>query len=171
MGCIPQLGVDLMQRQLAYEFVITIHSYLRWGLLAAGLLSGAASLHGWRAGRRWSFLDERLAVTLVLCVDLQLVVGLLLYLVLSPFGEAVFAGGLRAAGATPTVLFFGLLHPCLMILSFLVAHAARGRSKKASSDEARFRIMSRGVLLWLLLVALAIPWPWMPYGRAFFRGI
>lgn len=163
--------VDLIPRYLVHEFMLTIHAYLRWGVLVAGLLSWAASLHGWGSGRRWTFADERMASAMVMWVDLQLVVGLLLYLWLSPMSEAVFRAGLRATVTSPPLLFFGVLHPCLMILGFLLVHVVRVRGKKASTDRERFRVMSLGLSLWGLLVTLAIPWPWMPWGRSLFRGI
>jgi hypothetical protein len=153
---------------VAYAVALLLHSYLRWGVLAAGIASFVASSHGRHTGRAWARADERLALAFVALTDLQLLLGLLLHLWLSPFSQAALAAP-RAALGQPQLWFFGFLHPTLRILGFVVAHATRARSKRAKSDDDRFAVMSTGIGAWLIVVLLAVPWPWLDYGRPLLR--
>jgi hypothetical protein len=149
---------------VAYGVTLALHTYARWGVLLAGIASVATSIHGHVTRRGWSRSDERLALTFVALSDLQLVLGLLLYLWLSPISEAARAAGVGAALSQPSLWFFGFVHPLLMVIGFVVVHATRARSKRAKEDTSRFRTMAIGLCVWLTIVLLAIPWPWTSYG-------
>ncbi len=154
---------------VAYGITLALHTYVRWAVLVVGLGAWASALHGVITARPWSRVDERFALAFVGFTDLQLLAGLLLHLWLSPISQAALAAGPLGSRTQPSLLFFGYVHPLLMIAGFIVAHATRARSKRLSHDGERFRTVARGLTLWLVLVLLAIPWPWMSYGRPLFR--
>lgn len=153
---------------LLYALALLLHGYLRWAVLVGGVASFVASMHGRFTGRPWRRADERLALAFVALTDLQLLLGLLLHLWLSPFSQAALASP-RAALGQAQLWFFGFVHPTLMILGFVVAHVTRARSKRAASDEDRFAVMSTGLGGWLIVVLIAVPWPWLDYGRPLLR--
>lgn len=152
-----------------YPWALLAHSYLRWAVLIAGVLALALALHGWRTGRAWGRADERLAAAFVGLADLQLLVGLLLHLWLSPFSGAALEAGVSTSLAYPPLWFFGYVHPLAMIAAVVVAHAARARGKRAADAAARFRIAATGLAVGLVVVVLAVPWPWLAYGRPLLR--
>lgn len=156
---------------MGYAIVLLVHSYMRWLLLALGLLSLTRALPGWASGSPFTRRDELLASVLVGAADLQLLLGLVLFLWLSPLPAAVFAVGLRAALGEPSLRFFGVLHPLAMIAGIVFLHGARVRSRRAHGDTERHRVMALGQLAWLMLVALAIPWPNLSVGRPLLRGV
>jgi hypothetical protein len=149
-----------------YDIVLTLHSLLRWvvilfGLWAVVAAAAAASRRSWTPG------EARPGLLFMIALDLQLLLGLALYVGLSPttrnalqdFGVAMQTGTLR---------FWAVEHPALMLVAVVLAHVGRSATRYAGSDRAGGRAR-----LWfgLALVALllATPWPFMPNGRPWFR--
>ena len=75
-----------------YTIVLIIHSWLRWAALVAGTMAVAAALASpsevGRDGRA-----DRWGLAFMMAMDLQMLLGLLLYLVLSPNTAAMFNDG------------------------------------------------------------------------------
>jgi hypothetical protein len=152
-----------------YELVLVVHSAVRWAVVVLLVALTARSFAAWRARRDWTGRDERLHVAVVAAVDLQLTLGLLLYLVLSPLPRALFAD-FALGMKQPPLRFFGLEHGVTMLLAIALIHGARARSKRAATGPLRHRRVWTAGVVALLLVALAIPWPGTRHGRPLLRG-
>ena len=152
-----------------YEAVLVLHSYLRWLVLALLIAVSVRSYLALRAGRGWLDSDDRLHSALIQAFDTQMLLGLVLYLFLSPWSQ-VFLADTRHGLKDSTLRFFGLEHIAMMLMALVVIHVARVRSKRASTPLLRHRRVLRGTLLALVLVLVAVPWPGLPYGRPLFRG-
>ncbi len=151
-----------------YSPVLLAHSWLRWAVLLLALAVLARSADGWLRSRAWSRGDDRLQVALVAMLDLELLLGLVLYGILSPLTRAFLsdpAVGMRA----PVLRFFGVEHVVAMVLAVAVAHAGRVASRRAATPAHRQRGACLTALVVLLLVVAAIPWPALGYGRPLFR--
>ncbi len=153
-----------------YGFVLFSHSLLRWVVLLAVVLACARSFLAARRGRAWGRGDERLHVALVSVLDLQLLLGIALYVVLSPFSRA-FLDDFRQGMADPVVRFFGIEHGLAMVVAIAVVHVGRVRSKRLAEDARRHRVVWVSTLIALLLILLSIPWPVFPYARPLLRGL
>jgi hypothetical protein len=151
-----------------YQYALFGHSWLRWIVLLLALVVLLRALQGWWSGRIWSSLDEQLHVALTGAVDLQFLIGLLLYLWLSPLPRA-FYQGLSASTKEPILRFYGLEHFIGMLVAVAVIHIGRKRSQKAPLVSARHRRVFTWTLAALLVMAASIPWPDMVYGRPLFR--
>lgn len=152
-----------------YGVVLLVHSYLRWVLVILALLVIARAFVGWRRGTPWQPLDERYHVALTGVVDLQFLIGLILYGLFSPFTGIFFAdpGG---AMKEPVVRFFAVEHTTAMLIAVALIHIGRTRSKRATGP-ARHRTVLIFTLVALVIMFLSIPWPNMLYGRPLFRGV
>ncbi|MFZ5891499.1 MAG: c-type cytochrome [Myxococcota bacterium] len=151
-----------------YSITLWVHSYLRWAIVLAALAFIVMTAGGWKNARAWSPREERLHAALLGMVDLQFMLGLLLYLWLSPITSAFFAA--PKLGMRDSVLrFFGVEHLTAMFIAVAVLHIGRKRSKKATSDALRHRRAFTSALVFLLLGAAAIPWPGTRHGRPLFR--
>ena len=150
-----------------YDVVLLVHSWVRWVVVAVGVVVVARSFAGWRAARSWSPLDERLHAGFVGGLDLQLTLGVVLYLFLSPIARAIFTYP-AAAFREPMLRFFGLEHVLGMVVGIAVAHVGRARSKRAEG-RARHRVVLGWSIAALLLVLASIPWPFLKYGRPLVR--
>ena len=149
-----------------YDIVLTLHSLLRsvvilFGLWAVAMAAAAASRRSWTPG------EARPGLLFTIALDVQLLLGVLLYFVMSPitrtaiedFGAAMRTGGLR---------FWAVEHPALMLVAVVLAHVGRSATRYAGSDRAGARAR-----LWfglaVVALVLATPWPFMPNGRPWFR--
>jgi len=152
-----------------HDALLFVHSYLRWlvlGLLLAALLFGA---RGWMGARPWSKRDQRLGLILVAALDLQLLLGLIVYM-LSPI-IATALGDMGAAMRTSAIRFWFVEHLLLMLAAISAAHVTWVLVKRAADDLHRHRRTTIGFGVTLLLLLAAIPWPFLSYGRPLLRGI
>lgn len=140
-----------------YGLVLTIHSLLRWAVLAAGLAAVA------RGGVR----DSSSGKWFVILLDIQMLLGLLLYFVLSPFTKAAL-GDFGGAMGNPQLRFFAVEHAFGMIIGLVLAHVGSVKIRKAS-PERRGKLAMIFYGLALVAILVSIPWPGMPAGRPLFR--
>lgn len=148
-----------------YGVVLNIHSWLRWAVLFAGLW---AILRAMLAGSRpWTPADDRSAKLFVAGLDLQMLLGLLLYFVLSPFTRQAMSdmgGAMKVAG----LRFFAVEHVLGMVIALALAHVGAAKIRKAPSDR-RHRLAKIYFILALIAILVSIPWPGLPAGRPLFR--
>ena len=140
-----------------YEIALLVHSWLRWAVLAAGV---AAIVGG-------STREERAGKWFTILLDTQMLLGLLLYFVLSPITRAALQDFGGAMGA-PQLRFFAVEHVFGMVIAIVLAHVGRGKVRKAAPErKARTAAIFYGLALVAILAS--IPWPGMPAGRPLFR--
>ena len=148
-----------------YGIVLNIHSWLRWVVIFAALW---AIMRAALAGRRpWTPADDRSTRLFILSLDVQLLLGLLLYFVLSPFTRQAM-GDFGAAMKVPGLRFFAVEHVFGMVIAVALAHVGAAKIRKASSDR-KHRLALIFFILALIAVLVSIPWPGMPAGRPLFR--
>ena len=151
-----------------YSLALVLHSWLRWAVVILAVVAVLRAIAG-RSGRAYSNTDNEVGKWLVIAFDLQFVVGLLLYVALSPLTEIAFAdfGG---AMRNPGLRFWAVEHAVGMIVAIALVHIGRVKIRKASGDHRRhtLALMFFGLALFVLL--LSIPWPGMAAGRPLIRG-
>lgn len=142
-----------------YPILLMLHSILRWLVLIAGLLAAGKAIAGWLGRGPWTRLDDRLGLSFIVSLDVQLLLGLILY-VLSPLTLAAFQD-FGAAMRDPGLRFFALEHAFWMIVGIVLAHVGRALSRRTA--EATGRHQRAAILFGLALLAIlwAIPWPWL----------
>lgn len=151
-----------------YDYVLTAHSWLRWVVLIAGLFAVVRAVAGWSGRRPWMRLDERAGFWFTLSLDLQMLLGLILYLALSPITRAAM-GDFGAAMRSSGLRFWAVEHVFGMIVAIVFAHAGRARTRKLTESIARHKVAAICFVLALLAVLISIPWPGMPNGRPLLR--
>jgi hypothetical protein len=152
-----------------YTTVMFLHAIVRWAVLGAGVFAAVRGISGWRSGRPWTLADDRAALWFTSALDLQMLLGLLLYFWLSPITTAAlhdFAGAMSNSG----LRFWAIEHPFGMIIGIALAHIGRGRLKRIHDDKKRHRTTAIFFTLSLLIIAASIPWPGSPNGRPLMRG-
>jgi hypothetical protein len=154
---------------MLYSIILWLHSYLRWAIVLMALVMIAVTFAALRSGRAWSKSDEARHKALLGMVDLQFLLGVLLFVWLSPISRAFFAAP-KAGMHDPALRFFGMEHAVGMLIALAVLHIGRKRSQAAASDLLRHRRACLSTLLFLVLAAVSIPWPGSAHGRPLFRG-
>ena len=122
-----------------YASALWLHSWLRWAVLLTGLVAWFRAIAGKTARRPWTPQDELWGLLLTISVDLQFLVGLVLYLFLSPITRL----GLRnfaAAMQINVARFFTVEHVIGMIAGIALVHIARVKIRKAADADRKHRL-------------------------------
>ena len=145
-----------------YSTVLLLHSWIRWvALVGAVGTTLAALMNRGRTAEGWGLVA-------MIGLDLQLLLGLLLYLVVSPnmaeirahFGEAMQNGQLR---------FWAVEHLTAMLVAVVLAHVGRVLARRAATPAARRGRLLICFGLATILIIAGTPWPGLVYGRPLFR--
>ena len=167
-SCVTNLAARPTYNRRMYSPLLLLHSWLRWVVLLTALVALIRAIGGTNGKRPWTAADARAGLLFITSLDLQFLIGLLLYLFFSPVVQAAF-GNIGAAMRNPEYRFFVVEHFVGMFIATALAHIGRVRSKKAKTDAARFKSAAIFYGLALVIMLLSIPWPGMAAGRALFR--
>ena len=146
-----------------YGLVLYIHSIIRWLVLAAGAYALMRTWRGRLGGRPWEKADGLVARVFVSVMDLQLLVGIILYGIFSP---AVAGGFMQPEIAVPSrgLRFWMIEHPLAAVVAVALAHVGYLKAKKGGANA--HRDASLFFTLAVVIVLAALPWPIFSYGRA-----
>jgi uncharacterized membrane protein YozB (DUF420 family) len=153
-----------------YAAFLLIHSTLRWVVLVLALVALGRAIRGVIGRLEWQPADSKISAWFVGSLDLQLVIGLVLYIFLSPFTKEAF-GDMAAAMRNAPLRFIAVEHITGMIIAIALVHIGRVRIKKTNDSAHRHRLALIFFALALVIMVLSIPWPGMPGGRPLFRGL
>jgi hypothetical protein len=148
-----------------YQWLLALHSVLRWLVLLLGLIAVFRAFGG--RGRSWTPADDRAGKLYGISLDVQLLIGLILYGLLSPVTRAAFSD-MGSAMREPVLRFFAVEHIALMVLAVALVHIGTKRIRRATTDAAKFRTAAIFYTFSLLFVLLSIPWPFRTAGRPLF---
>jgi heme A synthase len=149
-----------------YTTVLFLHSWIRWVALVATVGVTLAALRGKVEGER--SIADRWGMAAMLALDLQMLLGLLLYFGLSPnmreilnhFGESMQHADTR---------FYAVEHIGAMFIAIALSHIGRILARKAPNPSAKRTrlLLTFGVATILIIVGM--PWPGRAGGRDLFR--
>lgn len=145
-----------------YFSVLVIHSWIRWAVLGLGTASLVRAIRSQTQG------DDRLNLAFVSAIDLQILLGLSLYLFLSPLGRPMLTQ-MPGAMHDHVLRFWTIEHPFGMLCGFIFAHIGNVAAKRAPDEHGKRRRRILWTSLALLMIALTVPWPALPYGRPLLR--
>lgn len=151
-----------------YLPVLLLHSWLRWAVLAIAIWAVLRAATGVFGPRQWTPADDRAGKWMSTLLDVQTLLGLVLYGLLSPVTRNAFAD-FGAAMGDRVLRFWAVEHPVLMLAAVSFAHVGRARARRARFDEAKHRQALIFFALALLALLAGIPWPWMAVGRPVFH--
>lgn len=151
-----------------YTTVLAIHSWVRWIALIAVVGTTLAAVRGKVVGP--TSVADRWGMVAMMMLDIQLLLGLLLYFVLSPDMKEIlnhFGDAMRR----PDLRFWAVEHVTAMFAAIALAHVGRVLARKAATPAAKRTRLLICFGLATLLIILGMPWPGRPGGRALFRGL
>jgi hypothetical protein len=150
-----------------YAGILTAHSWLRWVIVVLAVVAVLRAIGGWQSRRMWTRLDDRTGLLLTIAVDVQFLLGLLLYLVYSPYTQAAmddFGNAMRTSG----LRYWAVEHVFGAVVGIALVHVGRVRAKKTSDSLRKHRTTAIFFSLALLALLAAIPWPGTPNARPLF---
>ena len=149
-----------------YSIVLMIHSWIRWLALLGGMGATLAVLTGRVEGPESP--ADRWGLFLMMALDIQMLLGLMLYLVLSPFTREAMQN-FSLAMQTPGLRFWAVEHVTTMFLAVILVHVGRVMGRKAATPAAKRTRLLIFFGLATILMFVGTPWPGMTNGRPLFR--
>jgi hypothetical protein len=147
---------------MLYSIVLTLHSFVRWVLVIVAVVAVVRAFAGWLGKKEWTALDSRLGVLLSSSADLQMLLGLILYIFLSPLTQAAFKN-FGGAMSVPVLRYWGVEHIVMLFAAVVLIHIGQMMAKRA---EPALKYKWAAIFLGLALLAMlvAIPWPFLAVG-------
>lgn len=149
-----------------YSAVLLIHSWIRWIALVAAVGVTLAAVRNQVEGDR--SVADRWGMVAMMALDLQMLLGLLLYFALSPFTTEALQN-FSAAMQTPPLRFWAVEHVSSMFGAVILAHVGRALARKARTPASKRTRLLVCFGLSTLLMMLGTPWPGLANGRPLFR--
>jgi hypothetical protein len=154
-----------------YALLLALHSWLRWLALVGGVAAtGAAMVMPTDHAPATKSAADRWSLIFMIALDLQFLIGVLLYFVVSPTMSAIRAD-FGAAMRDPVARFWAVEHITMMLAAVVLVHVGRVLARKApTAAKKRTRLLVFNAIATIVMLA-AIPWPGMRAGRALFYGL
>lgn len=140
-----------------YTFVLAVHNIMRWIVVVLAIVALVRAYWGWFGKREWSLTDRKVGMFFSISMDVQLLLGLILYFGLSPITRSAIQN-LGAAMAEAGLRFFALEHFFYMLVAVIVVHVGTTLSRKAVDQVAKHRRAALWFTLAILLILVGIPW-------------
>ena len=151
----------------AYSIVLSIHNLVRWVALILGILAVVRMYIGWFRKLPWIPADKKIGSYYTIALDIQFLLGLILFLFLSPFGlQAYLKFGAGYVMQQADFRFFGFEHVLYMVLAIVLGHLGSVFSRRAEKPLDKHRRGAIFYTLSVLLLLLGMPWgrpvlPWL----------
>lgn len=146
---------------MMFNFLLNIHSLLRWLVLLSILTCIIRGFYGWISGDKFKKSDKTLIFGMLISSYVQLFIGFILYMK-SPL-VAYFLKNFSTAVHQRDFRFFGMEHITAMSLSILLLSLASYKIIGGGEDSQRFKKMALWFGLAFLIIFLSVPWSFSPF--------
>jgi uncharacterized membrane protein len=151
-----------------YQTLISYHNLMRWFVLASLILAIYRAYRGYVTKAIFSKTDNTIRHWTATIAHIQLMIGMTLYFH-SPIVK-YFMQHFKEAISRLEMTFFSLIHSTLMLVAIVLITIGSAKSKRQTTDSEKFRTMLVWFSVSLLLIFMAIPWPFSPFShRPYFR--
>ena len=151
-----------------HQILLTLHSINRWLVLISLLYTIFLSVKGLVGHSPFRKSDNLVRHITATIAHIQLLLGLYLY-TMSPIVK--FTSGLPSVdGVMDEHVFFRYVHILLMVVAVIVLTIGSAKTKRMETDRLKFRTMMIWYTISLVIILIAIPWPFSPLAnRPMFR--
>jgi NADH:ubiquinone oxidoreductase subunit 2 (subunit N) len=139
------------------NFLHHLHSGLRWVALLLLLITIIKSFAGMSGNKVFMAGDKKLALFTLISIHLQLVIGLVLYVMLITSDGFDFGASMK----DPLMRFFSVEHITGMLVAIAMITIGYSKAKRASSSKAKFKSLAIFFTIGLIIILAMIPWPFM----------
>ncbi|MRG48011.1 hypothetical protein GFS24_23020 [Chitinophaga sp. SYP-B3965] len=148
-----------------YQILLYIHSLFRWLVLLSLIYSIYRAWRGYISHSAFTGTDNSIRHWTATIAHIQLTLGVVLYFK-SPFTRASLKHTLQSMDLS----FFSIIHLSMMVVAILLITIGSALSKRKTTDPEKFRTLLIWFSIALLIILLAIPWPFSPFThRPYFR--
>lgn len=151
-----------------YNLSLIIHSWNRWLIILAGILLIVMLISALKGRIHNMQQINKVALTFIISLHVQLLVGILLYFILSPLTEAAlndFGAAMKNSG----LRFWAVEHSILNLVGIILAQIGYSKSKRKIQEKSKQKTLLIWTSIALLLILLVIPMGIMGVERPWFR--
>ena len=146
-----------------YPQLLALHGLLRWFVLGAALAAIFIAFAGW-SGQQPGGKLRLFTVVFVIAMDIEFLIGLVLFIWLSPVTHSAFANFADAI-KNREPRFFTLEHTTMTLLALICTHVGAALSRKGRTEQSKHRVAAIAYTIALILILAGIPW-WRPLLRS-----
>lgn len=151
-----------------FQTLTFYHSIMRWLVLASIVYAIYRAYRGYSSNTQFSKTDNAVRHWTATIAHIQLLIGIILY-TQSPIIK-YFWQNFNEAIQNLDLAFFGLLHLILMLTAIILITIGSALSKRKTTDNDKFKTMLVWFSVSLIIIFIAIPWPFSPLAnRPYFR--
>jgi len=155
---------------MLYALLLSLHNLNRWLVLVVGLWATWQVTWGWLGRQSWQPRYLALIRGFTHAINLQFLLGVALYLLPGAFIQAALQNiGWAQIMKERLLRFFTLEHPLQMIIAVVLANGALTLAQRSQAASRPLRWTALLLIVTMLLILLAIPWPGFYYGRPWLR--
>lgn len=140
-----------------YTGLLHTHNMFRWLVLIVIVLAVVFAFIGWLNKSDWNKKDNITGLILTIFMDVQFLIGIILYAFVSPLTKTAFSD-FGAAMKNPGLRFYAVEHILLMVIALVLVHIGRSKSKKAVAPWKKHRAATIFYGIALVLILAGIPW-------------
>jgi uncharacterized BrkB/YihY/UPF0761 family membrane protein len=150
-----------------YDFLLTFHNLWRWVVLLLSIIAATNAYIRWIGKLPWRDRDQRLGTLLAINLDIQFLLGLMLYFI-SSYGIKALSQGINflSEPAYAQYRFFSMEHTAYMLLAVIFAHLGSILPRKRQEADHKFMRAAISFTIVFILIIYGIPW-WRPLLRFF----
>lgn len=142
---------------LAHQWILALHSYFAYVVLAVLFLAVANGILGWTGNKDFTLRkDFRISLFALILSHLQLLVGLVLYFVSSNGLNAIKTVGMGGLNSASRLL--AVEHPFINIIAVVFITVGWSKHKKVLEGKRKFKTITIFYGLGLILILSRIPW-------------
>jgi membrane protein DedA with SNARE-associated domain len=146
-----------------YTFLLIFHSLFRWAVLISLIWAIVKAFSGYSGKKSYTKADNALRHWTATIAHVQLLLGITLF-TQSPTAK-MSAKVFTDNGHIREPFFFGVIHLSMMILAVIIVTIGSAIAKRKEPDSEKFKTM----LIWfgiaLIIILIAIPWPFSPLAQ------
>lgn len=148
--------------------MLHLHSILRYLVLIFALWAIVKSMSGMGGNKTFTKADQRPGKLFSIAMDIQFLVGIILYFMGSYGWNYVKELGMGEVMKNSVARFFVVEHPLCMFIALVLIHIGSGAAKKSNlSDQQKYKRSFWLYLIAFVLIFAAVPWPFRDeLGRA-----
>jgi hypothetical protein len=148
----------------AYVVVLALHNIMRWVVVVAAIWVIYLVYSGLMQRRSWKATEGQAVRFFTISMDVQLLLGLILYFVLSPI-TGIALQNFGAAMRDSTLRYFAVEHLLMMVLAVVAVHVGAVMIRRRRDDRSKYVQGAIWMTIAILLILVGIPWqrPLLPF--------
>jgi hypothetical protein len=147
-----------------YNFFLILHSWTRWLVIIMAIIAIYRAFAGWQNNKPFVKEDHIIGGVFIGLIHLQVLIGLILYFILSPITQTAFED-FGAAMRNSELRFWAVEHITGMILAAVIAQVGRILSKKAPTDRLKHKRAFIYFIIAFVLILITMPYIIRPFFR------